>query len=91
MTARIKSETRAFIIPTLSENSAPNVAIYDRPNQVRNRTDSIPKLLERALRTSNSLSKGQDTRNRASESGREGDRAPHPRAVVPRGLWPPCR
>ncbi len=34
MTARIKSETRTFIIPTTYENSLPNVgADYDRPNR----------------------------------------------------------
>ena len=33
MTARIKSEPRAFIIPTTYENSPPNVAVYDRSNQ----------------------------------------------------------
>ncbi len=31
--ARIKSETRTFIIPTTYENSPPNVAVYDRSNQ----------------------------------------------------------
>ena len=63
MTARIKSVDRAVIDCTYSGNrigsgsgapKSPNiehVAVYDRPNQVRNRTDSIPKLLERALRT----------------------------------------